>query len=353
MATATSGTVSLTKFDTGTLIDHAFRRTKLAPQQITNEYLQTARDILYLLLSAYSNKGLALWCIEEHILPLYTARQTVPCPLGTVDVLNCNLRQLMRPEGTATSSQGTAQYAFDSDLETACTQTTPAGEITLEYAVDTQIEQYGILPNVTALWDIEIQTSLDGTTWLTVYADTAYAAVAGEWQWFYLEGQTPVKYIRLQANGTTVLDVIEFYGGNNPEDIPLAKINRDDYQNLSNKSFLGRPVQFWYNKQFEIPELLVWPAPQLEYTFYQVILTSQQYIQDVGSLTQSIAVPQRWKLAIICDLASHLCREIPEVAPDRMPICDADAVKYLNDAWAGETDSSPTKITPNISPYTR
>src|SRR5215471_8611059 len=109
---ATSGTVSTTVFETQKLIDHSFRRTKLSPQQITPEYLETATDLLFLSLST---RGIALWCVEKIILPMYEAVQTVPCPVGTVDVLNCNLRTSNRLTGTNSSSEGTADLAFDGD----------------------------------------------------------------------------------------------------------------------------------------------------------------------------------------------------------------------------------------------
>jgi len=104
----TSGSVSLTVFETRRVIDRAFGRCKIPPQQITPEYIDTANDLLYLFLSTLSSKGLALWAVQKVILPLYESIQSVPCPLGTVDVLNANLRTSTRLTGIYTASGGTA-----------------------------------------------------------------------------------------------------------------------------------------------------------------------------------------------------------------------------------------------------
>lgn len=350
---ATSGTVSTTVFNTAKLIEHSFRRCKIAPQQQTAEYVQTALDLLFLFLSTLASKGIALWCIDKVILPMYENVQTVPCPVGTVDVLNANLRTSNRLTGTASASEGDADNAFDGDIDTSCTQTTPAGYIELALESGTQGSVFGVLPDATGTWDIAIQGSEDGATWTDLYTNAALEVDNGEWLWVDIEGVLDYSYYRLQANGTTVLDVREFYIGNLLNEIPLAKINRDDYANLPNKFFTGRPVQFWYNKQRAQPLMEIWPAPQGAYTFDQIVLYAQRYVQDVGTLTQEIEVPQRWYRAIMLQLAADLCSEITEVPPNARNEIEMDRMPALREAWDSETDSAPSYILPNISCYTR
>jgi hypothetical protein len=350
----TSNTVSQTVFNVGKIIDRAFGRCRLAPQQITAEYLSIAQDLLYLILSRLANKGIPLWSIQKVILPIYDAVQSVPCPLGTIDVLNSNLRTSNRLSGTYSSSQGIAGNAFDGNLSTACVQTTPGGYLQIQFPGPTQCPIYGILPNATGTWNIAIETSLDGITWTSIYTNTALPVVAGQWFWVDIEGvpESGVNYVRLQANGTTILNVTEFVQENLPEEIPIAKINRDDYANLPDKWFLGRPVQYWYDKQIDQPIITLWPAPQFQFTFNQLVLYVQQYIQDVGSLTQALWIPQRWFMAIVCELSRVLNVEIPEAQGDPTQL-SLDATNELNDAWASETDGAPTMLRPNIWPYTR
>jgi hypothetical protein len=361
----TSGTVSTTVFNTGKLIDRAFGRCQLAPQKITPEYIAIAQDLLYLSLSTIASKGIALWAQQKVILPLYDATQDVLAPLGTVDVLNANLRsitqiQLPAPGIVYTSSAGgIAANAFDNNLSTACTQTAPNGFLQVQYPAVGQPVVFGILPNATASWNITIQTSNDGVTWTTVYSNTALSAVAGAWFWQDVEGipEAGVLYVRLQASGGTTLNVTEFVTGAAPQEIPIAKINRDDYSNLPNKWFTGRPLQFWYNKTQPQPTLTLWPAPALQFTFSQIVLYTQRYLQDVGTLTQTVEVPQRWFLPIMTRLAKELMLMIPEAGKgmgdtDKQILIAEDTNRW-NEGWASESDGSPVMMRPMIRAYTR
>jgi len=233
-------------------------------------------------------------------------------------------------------------------------QVTAAGNITIQFASATAPIIYGILPNATGSWNIAIQTLERRYRWKNAYVNPALAVVAGQWFWVDIQGipQAGVLYVRLQALGSTILNVTEFVQQIMPQEIPLAKINRDDYANLPNKWFPGRPVQFWYDKQIDQPLITLWPAPQPQFTFNQIVLYIQQYIQDVGTMTQSLAIPQRWFLAVVCELAKHLNAEIPEAKGDPVLLTtEADLQTQL--AWASETDSSPTTLRPNIRSYTR
>lgn len=350
---ATSGTVSTTVFTTRKVIDHAFRRCKLNPQQITSEYIETAKDLLWLFLSTIAAKGIALWAVQKEIIPLYGYVQDVPLPVGTVDLLNVNLRSLFRPTGVYTSSEGVADNAFDGDIETACVQVAPGGNITVEYPSETRITTFGILPDSDGVWDFEVQTSMDGITWVTVYTGVDVAMVDQEWLWVDLQGTSPMFFTRLLATGATVLDVAEFYAGNFQNEIPLALINTDNYDTQPNKTFPSRPTEYRYDKQRAQPIMNLWPAPAPEYTFYQLIARVQRYIQDVGTLTQEIEVPQRWYLAIICELARQLAYSIPEVKAEIMPALAAEAAQQLKIAWDGESDGSNIQLRVGIGCYTK
>ena len=132
---AVSGTVSTTVFQTRKVIDHAFRRCRMQPQQISSELIDTALDNLYLLLSSLGSQGVPLWCIEKDILPLYLGQATATPPKGTMDILNANYRWLSRQNGPVQYSApgGIPQYAFDGDLTTSCAQTGPNGNIEIAY----------------------------------------------------------------------------------------------------------------------------------------------------------------------------------------------------------------------------
>ena len=351
---ATSGTVGTTVFKTRKIIDHAFRRCGMIPQQITSEHLETAQDLLFLVLSSLGTNGTPLWTVNKLLLPMYDRVGSVSTPLGTIDVLDINLRTAQRQLGEINSaSEGTADDAFDSDLSTACTQVAAAGWIQTVMDSAVSIPIFGILPNASGSWDFDVQYSDDGITWTTLFSEAAYAMVAGTWYWRDVEGVPEAQYWRLQATGTTVLDVKELVFQNQPTEIPMYKLNRTDYNNLPNKTFTGRPLQFWFDKEISQPVLRLWPVPSAGYTFSQITGYSHRQIQDVGTLQEEIEVPQRWYLAIVLELAKNLVTEIKEADINRAPVIFQQSSEETRKAWGSESDGSVVRLLPRISPYTR
>jgi hypothetical protein len=358
---ATSGSVSQTVFTTRKVIDHAFRRCKLPAQAITVEMIDVARDLLFLQLSELQNKGLPLWRIEKQILGIYQGSNAFDLDVGTVDVLNANLRTLQRILGEPSSSEGDAALAFDGDPYTACTQIAPGGTITVEYAGPTPLSNFGILPNANGTWNFRIQTSADGVTWFDVYVNAAYAALKGRWLWIDRDqlinteesaSLNDILFCRIQATAPTVLDVAEFVTANTPNEIPLARINRDDWVNLPDKVFQGRPVQFWLDRQRDRQVMRIWPAADDASDFRQIVAWCQMYVQDVGTLTQTLDIPQRWYNAIVFDLAWRVAMETPDVKTELVPLLKAQADEAMRAAWNEEVDASPIYLRPNFSAYT-
>ena len=351
----TSGTTSTTVVNVGKFIDRAFGLCQLAPQQITGEYIEIAKDWLFLYLSTLCSEALPLWVQTKMVIPIYQAVQEVPLDPSVIDVLNANLRTSTRLTGAATASEGVAGNAFDGDLATACTQVTPGGNITVAFGAAFNPPIWGFYPNASGTWDLSFQTSSDGVTWKTVYSVTGKTIVAGQWFWVDIEGipQTGVTWARILAGPTTVLDIAEFVIEDAPNEIPVAKFNRDDYANLPDKWFLGRPVQYWYNKQIPNPVMTVWPAPLFQYTFNQFVIYVSRYVQDVGELTDSLEVPQRWYMAILYALAKHLAMSIPEVKSERLALIAPMADIEYGKAQGSESDGAPTYLRPRIWPYTR
>lgn len=327
---AFSGTVSQTTFDTRRVIENAARRCKMPPQTLSAEHIDVANDQLYLLLSELANRGLQLWCIQKTIYPLYSGVSQLITLAGTIDVLNSNLRTLQPVSGVNTDG--------------------PTFRIT-DFASAVPITSVGVKWSGTAV-PIALERSDDGAAWTTIQTETPVAG-AGEWTWFDLAAVVPARYFRVLATSGT-LAFEQIYYGNTPTEIPLARLNRDDYTNLPNKSFLSnRPLQFWLDRQSLSPVLNLWPVPNTDAETSQIVVWSQRHIMDVGSMTQEIEVPQRWLNAIVAMLASMLALEYAEVDPQMIPILDAKAKEALYYAQQEEYDNSPVNILPDIGMYTR
>ena len=359
-----SGTVSKTVFQTRKVIDHAFRRCRMQPQQISSELLDTAKDNLYLMLSSLANQGFPLWCIEKEILPLYLGQGAIVPPDGTVDILNANYRWLSRQNGPVqySSAGGIPQYAFDGDLTTSCAQNSPNGDLMIAYIgadpiadpqSQVQVTTIGVMMAVTGSFNIEFEWSNDGATWTSCLSPGVTAYVAGKWQWYDIDGTQPVNYFRMRETGGNTLDVIEMYAANNPTEIPLARMNRDDWTNLPNKVFQGRPLQYWFDRQRDYPVMRIWPVTDTTNMFGQLTIWRERYIMDVGSLTDTLDIPQRWYEAIVWQLAWRLAIELPDFNPQLLGPIKQTADEALAWAQAEERDNSPIYYAPNISPYTR
>lgn len=352
---ATSGTVSTTVFTTRKLIDNAYGLCKISRQEITQERIVVAQDWLFLRLSAAANKGMPLWAVQKTILPLYQNTQSVPTPVGTVNVLNVNIRRNTRLTGTATSSEGTAANAFDGDFTTACIETTPNGYIQMVMTSAASVPMFGILPNASGTWSYTILASNDNfATSTTLATVTAQTVVAGQWQWFDVQGVLDWLGYRLQATGGTILNVTELVFANNPSEIPLAPLNIDDYANLPNKVFPSQPTQYWFDRQRVQPVLTIWPAPNSSTKLWNLVAYLHRQIQDVGTMVQEIEVRQSAYLGFVKALAGDLAQVDKEVKDGNLIMrLLGDGAKAWQDLWDGESDDAPTMLTPNIGVYTR
>lgn len=327
---AYSNTVSQTVFDTRKVMENAFRRCRVRPEQITAEYVSVANDQLYLLLSDLANMGAPLWCIEKQILPLYDGEGYITLDTKVVDILNSNLRQLQTVTGT---------------------NSTTATTRTIDFGGATFVTTVGVKWSAAAV-PIALERSVDGIVWTTIQTETP-TAVAGEWTWYDLESSVATEFFRVRATSGS-LNFLEIYTGNTPTEIPLARLNRDDYTNLPNKTFQSnRPLQFWYDRLIPNPVMRLWPVPNSGAITSQIVLWVQRYIMDVGTMTQELEVPQRWYEAIVALLASKLALEISEVDTSLIPLLDQKANVALYTAQAEERDNSPMMMAPNISQYTR
>lgn len=331
---ATSGTVGQTTFDVVTLIEHAFRRASgKITSLMSGDQLVSAKQNLSLVLAAFANKGLSLWCISTKGYAAVPYAAAYALDAGTEDVLT-----VMRRTGTFTSSGSTG-----------------AGVAALTYASATQVGSASLtLPSsagLTVTW--ALQYSDDGVVWTTV-GERSVAFSEETTICLLADPQPPALYWRVyQTAGASQTPVAvkfasAFY------DTPLSKISRTDYFTLPNKNIAGTPTQFWYDKQAFSPNIVVWPVSSTE--DYQFLVTVMTQVQDVTSYTESLMAPVRWYDAIIAELAVRVFLELPkEMRNDGISLNDLRdmAAEKLMEAGNSESDGGPIRWAPDISSYTR
>lgn len=362
--TATSsGTISQTTITVATLLEHAMRRCGLSPSMITPDMYKSASESMYFYLSALANDGVNLWTIQKYILGLNTNINVYDMPQGTIDVLEVHYRTAVLPAGgTAASSEGIAVNAFDQNLGTFCTQTTANGWIYYDFGTGNTVTNtmVGLNSNGNAVYTLAWQVSDDAITWTTIYTSPQTQFYDGIWQYWDLLTPGTGRFMRVLETGGGILNVREVVFAQNPTDIAMGRMNLDMYANFTNKQETGvQPLQYWVDRQIPVPRLWMWPVPNNP--FVQVVVWLYQQIQDVGNLSDTLAVPQYWMDAIVTGMAARFCLEIPfdvakGISPspfERYQILKGEAEAALMRASDEERDNSPISMTPMIGVYTR
>jgi hypothetical protein len=342
-----------------TLIDHGARRCGKLAEELTSEQLLSARESLGFVMSNLINIGIQYWAIEKQVVGLTPEKYIYTLPDGSNDVLNALYRTMTRPTGSYTSSAGgTVALVGDNDINTFCQQTTPNGNISINFGTDNPIYagSIGLMPYVagggSATWTLTLEYSTDNVTWNTLQSLGTVVVSDKQWIWTDIDPGQSVQFYRVRISGGSTLALREFYVGNNSREITMSRLNRDDYTNLPNKNFTAnQPYQYWFNRTVPNPEIYLWPTPSDP--FVQMTIWYSKQVMNVGDLTNELQIPQRWYLAVINMLAHQMAMELPQIPMDRIQYLEAQGEKYLALAEAEERDRSPIFFSPNISVYTR
>lgn len=356
---STSGTYGQTIINVQTFIDHGARRCGKLAEELTSEQQVSAKQSLGFLLSNLINRGIQYFAITKLVLGVNANKYIYSLPVQANDALNVLYRTMARPVGSYSSSAGgVVANLYDGDVDTYCQQTSANGNFSVNFGTANPIYagSIGFLPYIagggSANWNISLQYSIDGSTWLTLNNLGAVTVTDNQWVWTDIDPGQSVIYYRIVASGGTTLALREWYIGNNSREIQMARLNRDDYTNLPNKNFTAnQPYQFWFDRTIPYPTLYLWPVPSDP--FVQMVVWYSSQIQDVGALTDELAIPQRWYLAVQSMLAHQMSMELPGVAVERIQYLESQAEKYLYQAEQEERDRSPIFFTPGIGVYTR
>lgn len=327
---ATSGTIATTVIDTAKLLEHATRRVGLASAIQTPELVEAAQESLYLFLLSLSNHGLNLWCVEKVLLGLGSGQATYALPAGTLDLAS--------------------DPAYSQPTRVTGTDSSTATSFTTQLASATRVYRVGIkLSAATTTNTLTLQHSPDGVAWTTALTESRTDWSTGTWYWYDLDPSAEDLYFR--ANFTSAITAGEFYLASAINDLPLSQWNRDTYIALNNKSAMGSPATCYLFEKRITPQITLWPVPNNNYDHLSVWRHRQ--IEDIGTLTQQVEVPQRWLEGVIWHAAVRIGSELPGVDPKRLDFAVKMADKYTFEAEWEETDGSRTNFDPGIGVYTR
>jgi hypothetical protein len=128
-------------------------------------------------------------------------------------------------------------------------------------------------------------------------------------------------------------------GSQNQQDLTVDRISRDYYLNIPNKLSVGRPVQFYVNRQIT-PQLVIWPKPD---TSYYLIVDKLVRMDDAGSGANTIDIPFRFYPCLVAGLAYYIAMK---KAPDRVQLLKAVYEEEFDRAKSEDRDRASLNLTP-------
>ena len=340
----TSNTTAQTTITVDQLISFAYSEAGKLPEELTPEYVNRARQALWYILINLSNRGVNLWLLDYVVFGSETQTRQYKMPVGTVDVREANYRLLTRPSTTTDNVFG-AFNTTSTDLEYLIA----AGDSAEAYYEEaTQFLSAGFLCDTLGV-TLQVEYSYDGITWKQIGSVTN--GQVNSWGYLQIDGSPLASFWRLRNDTATDVYVRALSLASVQQDVPIARLNRNDYYSLPNKDFPGtRSLQYWFDRQVT-PIMNLWPVPQDAFQAFQLVIEMQP--QDVGRLTNEIAIPDRWVPAIQGQLSHRVAKLLPGIDPARIAMLKQDAAEATLSAEDEDRDKSPIYFRPNISYYTR
>jgi hypothetical protein len=354
---AYSGTTGNTKINVDQLISYAYRDAGKTAEEMTPEYVNAAKQALFYNLQNLSNLGVNLWLLENKLVGALEAQQYLTLPSTTIDVREANWVYIVNSSATEylPTDNPESPAVFAQNLDIVSTSTVSKNWFGLEYQPGQSVYYVGFngyaAAGSTQTYNFAYETSDDGVTWTKQLQLPETTLVDREWAYFNIPITPVYKYYRLRETVRTTFSLRQIVFSTSQQVIPLARLNRDDYWNLPNKQFPSqRSLQYWYDRQIE-PKMYLWPVPNNDFQMFQLIIEKQ--MEDVGSLTNELYVPDRWITSVQATLSHKLSLQIPGVELTRIQYLEQQAEKLFMQASNEERDKSPIYFQPNISYYTR
>lgn len=365
---SSSGNYSFQQVSAQVLIKEAFERIGLVPDQLTSQQFEGAIRSINLLLTDWSNRNLNFWTIEQGFIGLTPGIKQYSLPIQTLKVIQCELRTsttqayvtlpLPNPYQVASSPAGTSfalDFLFDmpdpiptfvnqpancftgSPSNTAyCQQVAPNGNIGWNFGLingqvvttnNQQINFIGIVPNVNATYNLNIEASNDDVVWSLLYNTGAIIYTVdpnsgvGVTKWFEIPNNINVyQYYRVReitvGNAAVPLNLQQIYFNNSILDTTMSEVSQYNYLQYPQKNLLGRPTVYYVNYQV-LPMISIWQNPS---PLYNCILYSiQQMIETVVNATDSIDIPSNFYDPLVWGLSYRLAQKY---ALDRVQVVE-------------------------------
>lgn len=250
--------------DFSDFVDEAFERVEIAPEGITSQHLLSARRSINLLFASWANEGVMLFAVDE---------QTQTLTDGTSSYLNRSF----------TGSSGVGTFNAGNYIYVGATWATATAR--------------GRLTAVAGTGGVPVLSYYP----LTGYSDFASGDAVKEYTGTVngdatCSAGTPADI----ANGT--LAILECVLRRSSVDTPVAKMSREDYQAIPNKTDEGLPSRVFYDLKANTYTL--WQVPENSTDVFRYWRLRR--LQDVTGASETPDLPYRAYDALAAGLAARL-----------------------------------------------
>ena len=288
-------TSSSTNFDldVADYIEEAFERCGRSVR--TGYDMKSAKRSLNLLLAEWANRGLNQWTIQESTIQLAAGIRVYPGGTLTMSV--------------ATSATFSVGETITGGTSAATCQIT-SKPTTTSFAIT-----------------IPVGTFANGEviTGATSGAATTLSAVVD-----FSDVQNTIDMLSAVLRRTNV-------------DYSIARVSRDDYLTIPNKSTQGRVDQFFLNRLIT-PQLEVWPTPDNNTDI--IVYNRLTRIQDADTFINTMEIPFRFYPCLTAGLAYYLSLKF---APDRTTLLKTLYEEEFIAAATEDRDRASFTIQPSIA----
>lgn len=145
---------------------------------------------------------------------------------------------------------------------------------------------------------------------------------------------------------TSVVDVLEMSLRRGSIDIPMERIGFSDYLQIPNKTVTGRPFQYFVNRRYDAPEVMLWPLPTSLSVPDALYMWRSRRIEDVTRATDDLALPFRFMPVLAAGVAYHMAVKRTGIPQERITLLE----KQYIEAKVAAQDEDRDRLTLRLQP---
>ena len=308
MANTTSGTTTFDKtFSIDEIIEESYNR--LGQFDMSGYNLKTARRSLNIMFQEWGNRGLHFWEVANTNITLETNKNEYKIFRATSDGNSDGVTSTLT--AAIASTTATTGITIASKDRMPDSGTINVGSENISYTGFNSLELTGVTRGV------------NGTTAAT-----------------HSDGAAITNFVN---QATEILECS--YRNSSNVDSPLEKINRSQYQALSNKTSTGQPSQYFVQRFIDHILITIYLTPSSTQNGDVINFYYEKRIQDAGAYSNATDVPYRFVPCMVAGLSYYLAMKYAQPRIQELKLIYEDEL-----ARALEEDGSSASV--YISPKT-